>query len=215
MPPSIHVIRHAQALHNVDQDFTIPDPELTELGHEQCKKATAELGDLGDKTVVILASPLQRTIQTALALFPAYTASGKKVVLVPDLQEIGVTPSDTGNSREYLENKFGVILDYDLLTPDWMDKSGASRNAPECVEERARDTRVFIRSIAQKYGDENVNIVVVTHGQYLWSLTKNDIWFENVERRTYVFASDAKESLEANFTETPDSIARRSGSRPG
>ncbi|KAI0528237.1 histidine phosphatase superfamily [Xylaria bambusicola] len=210
MPAIIHVIRHAQALHNVHQDFSLPDPELTELGHEQCKTAAAELRDLGDKTAVILASPLQRAIQTALAVFPAYTASGKKIVLVPDLQEIGVSPADTGNSREYLEDKFGAILDYDLLTPDWMVKRWKSRNAPEFVEERARDTRAFIRSMARKYGDEDVDIVVVTHGQYLWSLTKNDVFFRNVERRTYAFDPDQENSLEADLIETPESIARRS-----
>lgn len=201
MPPIIHVIRHAQALHNVNQD-----PELTEEGIEQCKIAYAKYWhEEGDKPVAILASPLKRTIQTALNLFPWHTASGKKVILVPDPQEIGDTPSDTGSSREYLESKFGDTLDYDLLTLDWADKMDKALFSEESTKERARLTRVFIRSIAQRHRDEDVNIVVVTHGKYLWHLTKDSDWFENVERRIFVFDSLTEESPEVDLIETPES----------
>ncbi|KAI1363777.1 histidine phosphatase superfamily [Xylaria arbuscula] len=200
MPPTIHLIRHAQAEHNVDQDFTIHDPDLTSLGHEQCELAFKEWGN----PVIVLASPLQRTIQTALGLFREYTSSGRKIILVPGLQEVGNTPSDTGSPREKLESRFGNDLDYGLLAPDWADKTDKSLISEESIKERARSTRAFIRSIAQEYKDEDVSIVVVTHGKFLWYLTKNhDYWFKNVERRKYVFDDLTGESTEADLTETP------------
>ncbi|KAI1423711.1 histidine phosphatase superfamily [Xylaria sp. FL1777] len=209
MPPFIHIIRHAQALHNVSGDLSQRDPKLTELGYEQCKTAAAEFGDLGDKPDLILASPLQRTIQTALALFPAYTQSKKRILLLPDLQESTMAPSDTGHSRKYLEEKYGPVLDYSLLTPDWTDKGPKSWYSPRFVSVRARFTRLFIRETALRYRDRDANIVVVSHGMYLEHLTKQDGMFRQVERRTYTFRPITKGDLEAELIETPLSIARR------
>ncbi|KAI0972039.1 histidine phosphatase superfamily [Xylaria arbuscula] len=205
MPPRIHVIRHAQALHNVNQDFSHHDPELTELGYQQCKAAAKELESL-DKIELILASPLQRTIQTALALFPAYTESNKRITLLPQLQEVGNTRSDTGNSREYLENKYGAVLEYSFITPDWTEKGGESPYAPRLAEKRARTTRLLIRDIAQRYAHRDVNIVVISHGNYLRLLTQDDAFFKNVEMRTYTFDPV---SSEGNLLETTCSITRR------
>ncbi|KAI0913912.1 histidine phosphatase superfamily [Ustulina deusta] len=210
MPPAIHAIHHAQAQHNINNDLNHPDPVLTELGYQQCKTAATELGGLGDKIDLILASPLQRTIQTALAVFPAYTKSKKQVVLLPDLQESSIAPSDTGSCREYLEMLYGPVLDYSFLTPDWTDKGPKSRHSPRFAEARARSTRLFIRAIAQEYRDRDFNIVVVSHGMYLRYLTKHEgNMFRHVERRTYVFGPITGSDSEANFLETPCSIARR------
>ncbi|KAI1276415.1 phosphoglycerate mutase-like protein [Xylaria sp. FL0933] len=210
MSPFIHIIRHAQALHNVHQDFSIHDPLLTERGHEQCRVAKTQLGDLS-QIEVIFSSPLRRTIQTALALFPEYTEANKRIVLMPDLQEVGSTPSDTGSSREYLESQYGCVLDYSLLTSDWTDKSDDSTYSPQSAEKRATRTRLFIQAIAQKYADKEVNIVVVSHGNYLRLLTQDEEFFSNVERRTYVFNPTSGDSSEADLLETPYSIAMRQG----
>ncbi|KAI0425005.1 phosphoglycerate mutase-like protein [Xylaria sp. FL1042] len=209
MPPFIHCIRHAQALHNVHQEYHLHDPVLTELGYEQCKAAAAtELGDL-DQIELILASPMIRTIETALALFPAYTKAKKQILLLPDLQEVDTTPCATGSSREYLESKYGSILDYSFVTPDWTDKTDGSRYSPQFVEKRAARTRLLLQAIAQTYADKAVNIVVVSHGVYLEFLTENETFFKNVERRTYVLNSISGDSPGAELLETPCSIARR------
>ncbi|KAI0805163.1 phosphoglycerate mutase-like protein [Xylaria sp. FL0064] len=210
MSPLIHVIRHAQALHNVHQDFSIHDPLLTELGHEQCRVAKTQLGNLR-QIEMIFCSPLRRTIQTALALFPEYAEANKRIVLMPDLQEVGSTPSDTGSSREYLESKYGRVLDYSLLTSDWTDKSDDSNYSPQSAGKRAARTRLFIQAIAQKYADKEVNIVVVSHGNYLRLLTKDEKFFSNVERRTYAFNSTSGDRSETDLLETPNSISIRQG----
>ncbi|PHH84188.1 hypothetical protein CDD83_2336 [Cordyceps sp. RAO-2017] len=69
MPPQLVLIRHAQAQHNVDRDYSIPDPALTDLGREQCAALRASLrqrfGDAAAADVAVVVSPMRRTLQTA------------------------------------------------------------------------------------------------------------------------------------------------------
>ena len=64
MPPQIHLIRHAEAIHNVTKDFSIRDPGLTELGVLQSKKAGPEYGFVkeGRKISMLLFSFLFRLL---------------------------------------------------------------------------------------------------------------------------------------------------------
>ncbi|KAJ2968506.1 hypothetical protein NUW58_g10208 [Xylaria curta] len=185
MPPSIHIVRHAQSMTNVSLDFDHHDPELTELGHQQSTALAEQFKKLG-KIDLVLASPMQRTIQTALNAFPDYN---NKIVLIPDLQEYGTTPSDTGSSPDILLEKYGdARLDYSFVTPDWTDKGPHTRYAPRFVAIRARSARIFIRSIAQRFRDTDANIVVVSHATFIGYLTKGDEnLFLNAEYRTYYF----------------------------
>ena len=67
MAPTLILIRHAQALHNVASDYSLPDPPLSGLGHEQCKKLADHLQveqPLAAKIEYIVTSPMRRTLQT-------------------------------------------------------------------------------------------------------------------------------------------------------
>lgn len=69
MPPTIILIRHAQALHNVNKDYSIPDPPLSELGVSQCSKLRTRLREQVaqghfDRPELIVTSPMRRTLQT-------------------------------------------------------------------------------------------------------------------------------------------------------
>src|SRR5438094_7162273 len=105
MPPTIHLVRHAQALHNATKDYSIHDPELTQLGLRQCSKLASRFPHFG-KIECVLASPMTRTIQTALEGFRPFTQD-KSIHLLPDLQETSASPSDTGSSQEALKRRFG------------------------------------------------------------------------------------------------------------
>ncbi|KAK1717162.1 histidine phosphatase superfamily [Colletotrichum lupini] len=65
MPPTLVLIRHAQALHN---DWNIHDPDLSSLGLSQCQELKENLSErFADETeAIIIVSPMRRTIQTAL-----------------------------------------------------------------------------------------------------------------------------------------------------
>lgn len=103
MAPRVVLIRHAQALHNVNnkypsqygprqmltispQDYTIQDPFLSDLGVEQCKALEQSLRDRFDDLslkpteIAIIASPMRRTLQTAQLATSWLTKKGVKVV---------------------------------------------------------------------------------------------------------------------------------------
>ena len=59
MPPTLILIRHAQAEHNATSDWSIRDPPLTEL-HESLKARK-----IGNEVELIVVSAQRRTLQTA------------------------------------------------------------------------------------------------------------------------------------------------------
>jgi broad specificity phosphatase PhoE len=67
MPPTLLLIRHAQALHNVSDDWSIHDPPLSELGEQQCKELQESLksSEIGNAVELIVVSAMRRTLQTA------------------------------------------------------------------------------------------------------------------------------------------------------
>src|ERR1700743_1206566 len=68
MPPTVIIIRHAQALHNATKDWTIRDAPLSDLGHEQCLELAEKLkqDDLAQKIDLIITSPMRRTCETTM-----------------------------------------------------------------------------------------------------------------------------------------------------
>merc|ERR1712008_189309 len=120
------------------------DPELTEKGRQQAV-AVAEnpllapaLSDRNGLQLVV-ASPLRRTVDTALLAFQSWLPGQIKkkgwhrVHLLSDLREIGreVVPCNTGSPLDALKERFEVdakLIDYRELQPGWDD--GGSRGLP-------------------------------------------------------------------------------------
>lgn len=61
----IYIIRHAHALHNVNQDYSIYDPAITNEGYEQCFETRKYFEDVE----MVISSTAVRTLQTASAIF--------------------------------------------------------------------------------------------------------------------------------------------------
>lgn len=111
MAPIIDVIRHAEATHNTTGNVNVQDPDLTPKGEAQASRLGRSYA-FKQRISHIVSSPMQRTIRTALIAFEEVLSSeGKKVVLLPELQETGVRPSDTGQLPEALETAFGPKVD--------------------------------------------------------------------------------------------------------
>jgi broad specificity phosphatase PhoE len=85
MPPTLLLIRHAQALHNVASDWSIHDPPLSELGEEQCKELQQSLksSDIGNQVELIVVSSMRRTLQTA-AIGLEWLIKEKATKVLPD-----------------------------------------------------------------------------------------------------------------------------------
>lgn len=85
MPPTLLLIRHAQALHNVASDWSIHDPPLSELGERQCQELQESLknSDIGNKVELIVVSSMRRTLQTA-SIGLQWLIKDKGIKVLPD-----------------------------------------------------------------------------------------------------------------------------------
>ncbi|GAA5993848.1 hypothetical protein JCM5350_004394 [Sporobolomyces pararoseus] len=196
----LYLTRHAQAEHNVAEDYSIPDAPLTKLGREQSAKLRKDTENSWTKEVELLvSSPLRRPMQTFIVgykpLRERLEKEGKPVVLLPELSEVNDLPCDRGSPREVLEaDPEFAGLDFSLLDSapsrhdgnEWTSKKGFF--SPEQVEERAKWVRRWLRDRKED------KIVVVAHGDILRRLTEvNQTPWANAEVRAYRFESDNDE----------------------
>ncbi|KAF2749985.1 hypothetical protein M011DRAFT_465634 [Sporormia fimetaria CBS 119925] len=112
MPPTLLLIRHAQALHNVDSDYNLHDPPLSKLGEEQCAELRESLKNqkIAQDVELIVVSPMRRTLQT-MQLGLGWLIDEKKVPVLPDAGWQGEysTPWST-NTRDKHQSNTPVFL---------------------------------------------------------------------------------------------------------
>lgn len=102
----IHLVRHAQGYHNLSvENYQIPDPDLTPLGEEQCAKLRKNF-PYHDNITYLVASPMRRTLRTCLLSFAPAIEKGKKVIALPELQEVSTAPCDIGTDAKVLAEQF-------------------------------------------------------------------------------------------------------------
>jgi broad specificity phosphatase PhoE len=191
--PTIHFVRHAEvsttnkpslfkgtnidtdapkAYHNVKpENNQIYDPKLTPLGERQCHKLRDEF-PLHKLIDLLVSSPLSRTVYTTLLSFTPGTERGLKVIALPELQEVGDFPCDTGSDLEVLKKELeDKPVDLSLVPEDWNSKKGEWKSTEDKVNRRASKTRLWLKARPEK------NIVVVTHGGLVHYLTGD--WTDN------------------------------------
>jgi len=238
MTPRIHCVRHAQGYHNLSvANHSIRDPLLTPYGEEQCRDLARSF-PYHDKIDAVVASPIRRTVYTALLGFGSdLDRKSLNVIAMPELQETSDLPCDTGNSSEDLAREFdGKPVDLGLVQPGWNSKKMQWAANARSIEARARAARLWLMNRPEK------DIVVVTHGKppctslpqpphprillhgiltllggFLHYFTED--WsgsdrfagtgWANTEFRTYTFSSSEPE--QAHLIETPESRQRRCG----
>ncbi|EME89037.1 uncharacterized protein MYCFIDRAFT_181416 [Pseudocercospora fijiensis CIRAD86] len=216
MAPTIYCVRHAQGYHNLCvENHHMPDPDLTELGEEQCRNLQKNFPH-HDKIDLIVASPIRRTLHTALLSFhDTIQRKGLKVIALSELQETSDLPCDTGSEKSKLEKEFAnQPVDLSLVPDGWNCKRGKWSPTSQAIQARARQARQWLKSREEK------NIVVVTHGGFLHYFTKDWDAFEqsagtgwqNTEFRWFYFKQEHDEKdEEADVEEWPESKVRRRG----
>jgi broad specificity phosphatase PhoE len=173
----IHLVRHAQGYHNLSKENeTIHDPDLTPLGEEQCAKLRKDF-PYHDKVTHLVASPMRRTLRTCLLGFAAEVEAGMKIVALPEVQELSPLPCDVGSDPAVLAKDFDSSkVDLRLVKDGWNDKTTGSPWEPTIprLDARAEKARVWLRDLgAQSTGDEDVHIVVVSHGGFIHFFTED------------------------------------------
>ncbi|KAK3673909.1 hypothetical protein LTR78_006111 [Recurvomyces mirabilis] len=217
MAPTLHLVRHAQGYHNLSvANHAIHDPSLTPFGEQQCRDLATKF-PYHDGVEAVVASPIRRTIYTALLGFGGdLEKKGLKVIGLPELQETSDLPCDTGSTPQELAKEFeGKPIDLGLVKEGWTSKKGKWAPTGKAIEARAKEARIWLMSRPEK------EIVVVTHGGFLHYFTEdwadcnrfNGTGWANTEYRSYNFSSH--EPAEAHLVEIEESKKRRSmGAKP-
>jgi broad specificity phosphatase PhoE len=105
------------------ENHALPDPVLTELGKKQCHELMEKFPYHSDVELVV-ASPLRRTIYTALLGFKPVFEERKemKLIALPEAQETSDVPCDTGSDPAVLKKEFeecSLSVDLSLLEEGW------------------------------------------------------------------------------------------------
>lgn len=220
MPPTVILIRHAQALHNVNhkyhptekhktprttantpsQDYSIHDPELSALGRTQCAELSqnlkhalpaAGLDDVG----LILTSAMRRTCETAILSLGFLIEQGVPLQAHAGWQENSAKPCDTGSPLAAVAQEFPLV-DFSAVDPVYPDKTSRPagdryRYTKAALLARARDV------LAELYHRPEKAVVVVSHSGFLRQCVTGDHYF-NADYRVYDF-EERKEGEEGPF----------------
>ncbi|PWY94989.1 hypothetical protein BO94DRAFT_542273 [Aspergillus sclerotioniger CBS 115572] len=214
MTPRIHLVRHAEGYHNLGFTYwNIPDPLLTNHGKRQCLALRQSFAAMPSVELVV-SSPLRRAIYTGIEGFCSeWEGQERKLIALPDLQELSSFPCDVGSSVSDLKAEMEgerLPVDLSLVGEAWRDKTGRFAPTRERITARCGDLRHWLHARPEK------EIVVVSHGGLLHFLTED--WedgctfegtgWHNAEFRTYEFTRGIQ------LEETQESRRRRGKSGP-
>ncbi|KAI2618295.1 phosphoglycerate mutase-like protein [Hypomontagnella submonticulosa] len=186
MPPTLILVRHAQGLHNAEKDFSVHDPDLTEVGNEQCADLRKSLmeNSLAQQSGLIVVSPLRRTIQTALRSMEWLIEKGVKVEADAGWQENSNHGCDTGTPIDKLIKEFPTV-DFSKLDPVFPDKISPAAShyhfTKKAILQRAQ------ASLKKLYERPEKVIIVVSHSAFL-RLGVSGYWYFNADYRIFDFA---------------------------
>ncbi|KAI1122674.1 phosphoglycerate mutase-like protein [Nemania abortiva] len=187
MPPTLILIRHAEAEHNSTKDYSLHDPNLTKLGREQCAELRKGLMEdpLAQQAELIITSPMRRTIQTALATVDWLVEKGVKIEADAHWQENSAKPCDVGSELSKVAEEFPRI-DFSTVDPVWPDKTSAAAS-----EYHYTKTAIIARgqaALQKLYERPEKVIIVVSHSGFL-RLGVTGCWFFNADYRVFDFAA--------------------------
>ncbi len=159
------------------------DPLLTPFGEEQCITLRGTF-PYHDKICLMISSPLCRTIHTAVLSFTPALSNGHchpNIIALPELQETSDFACDTGSDPDKLRKEMRekhIPVDLSLVKSGWNVKTLDNKWAPtpEALTKRAREARMHIRDRVlelQRGGEQDPELVVVTHGGFLHYFTED------------------------------------------
>jgi len=196
MAPTIVLVRHAQALHNVEKDYTLPDPVLSDLGIEQCYALATHLQQdphIAQDAELIVVSPMRRTLQTVRHGLGWLRLRGVPVIVRGDWQENSDSACDTGTPVGVLAQEFGEF-DFDTVFEEYPAKTGRWAFTEAAIRQRGLECLRWLRNRPEKV------IIVVSHSAYL-RVAICQRRFTNADYRVFDFAGDRDELLEWEMTD--------------
>ncbi|KAK6078981.1 phosphoglycerate mutase [Seiridium cupressi] len=214
--PLIHLLRHGEAQHNASHKPNLLDPDLTPKGESECRALADTLSRTQTHPLLLpqithlVSSPSHRTIRTSALVFssildsrsnsPSCSPSSSRahspplrnppnsILLNATFMESGNEPCNAPSALSVIKQRHGQLVDTALLETqgDFVHRGRDGPYDASKTGERTRRARVWLRTLAQDYG-EDTKIVVVSHGAFLQVLDKSGPAWRNAEMRTYTF----------------------------
>ncbi|KAF1358183.1 phosphoglycerate mutase-like protein [Lizonia empirigonia] len=211
MPPTLILIRHAQALHNATSDWSIHDPPLTDLGRQQSAELHESLqaSDLANKTELIVVSPMRRTLETMTIGLDWLIKKGVPVLPDANWHENADKPCDTGNTMDVISAEFPQY-DFSAVDPLYPDKTSNLASNPYVFTRKAIVARGQT-CLKDLYSRPEKVIAVVTHSGFLRTAVCNRMFF-NADWRVFEFDEEATQK-QGRFvlTEWPETERKGGG----
>lgn len=200
----IHLVRHAKGAHNAAAEFDysaykredLEDALLTEEGVEQCFLLAEESEFLADAVELVVVSPMNRTIQTAIYGFPNLLGRVPWIARPEVRETMGQHPCDR---MAPVSQKIANYPDIDFKALDGSDRDDAYYSYNDCrepLEDIEMRGRSFIEWLSSRPEKE---IVVVTHSGFLLTFVNRVLRdyamdfserhgeeFRNAELRTFI-----------------------------
>ena len=179
MPGKVHLVRHAEGLHNLYDDTSIPDAPLSQRGFDFAEDLGKRFVKANSNAVgLLISSPLRRAIETSFTAFNRVLRSdlyllepgggvidGVEMWLDANLQEIDDVPANTGSVSDELRRYFpGLVGQIHDMGPDWNDKATLPTVAQRKAQILDRMQQVLRDLGASGTREkEKKDVVVVTH----------------------------------------------------
>ncbi|KAK3291600.1 histidine phosphatase superfamily [Chaetomium fimeti] len=193
MPPTVILVRHAQALHNVENkspDFPLSFLFCNILTNIYHKTTISMIQIPKDFDVgLIIVSPSIRTIETALLAFGDLIEKGVPIVAHAGWQENSLQPCDTGTALPTLATLFPQV-DFRPVDPLYPDKTSAAA-APvygytrQAIVSRGQTVLRELRARPEKA------VVVVSHSGFLRAGVTGR-YFMNADFRVFEFLPEGE-----------------------
>ncbi|ESZ92922.1 hypothetical protein SBOR_6695 [Sclerotinia borealis F-4128] len=242
----VHLMRHGEAYHKLGhvhgqvnpQSYAIPDPFLTDEGNEQAKSAREYMAERCPVPHIVLTSPLARTVETALHVFPTTTSgsitSQPQIVAYDDLRECGPFLCNVRQGVSELADEYNNKgVDFSALSPvipPMHSVIRAEQRAEMVSKELLRIAKmirkgggiwkgVYVKGPAgqsvgwplRTYVMEDIHIVVISHGTFMKYLLPLSHTFQPFWRK-FKAAEIRTYMIDADghLHETPESKGTRS-----
>ncbi|XP_039003392.1 phosphoglycerate mutase-like protein 1 [Hibiscus syriacus] len=226
----VHLVRHGQAMHNVEGDKNreallsphLFDAQLSPLGLQQVDKLRKDVHASGllKRIDLVITSPLYRTMQTAFGVFgnPERSADDCPQIMAVELcrDRLGVRPCDM---RRRVSECQALFPSFDFSMMDGEDDRIWNPDVREPEEEIAARMVLFMKWLWTRPEQE---IVIVSHGiilQHILYILGNDCHqtvrsalckrFDNCELRSVVIVDKSLGAADSQVcSPTPSGVAK-------
>lgn len=152
------IIRHAQAQHNLTQNWGIFDPVITDLGIQQCKETSEKLVKHSPEMVFV--SPSKRTMETANIIFKDYPTFTTNLLVE---YQTGVPC----NSVDTIENLYKLYPGFNYHTfIGKLPSKEVTWNDGDIRAQKVADLLKCLKSLGKR------SVALVTHGNFIRNILR-------------------------------------------